>query len=202
LLPASEPAGVTASPRRGRPRSAAADEAIVTAAIEVLGEVGMVGLAMDEVAARAGVSKATIYRRWASKEEMILDAMTTAMTRFEPADTGTLRGDLTAYVEHLVDKMRTGRTRDLLPHLLAAAASEPNLQPALDQFLAIRSRPLRALLDRAVARGDLAQGADLDLGVDMMLGAITYQRLFHDAIYDLARAERLVDYILRALDAR
>lgn len=187
--------------RRGRPRSAEADEAILAAALEVLVEVGMARLAMDEVAARAGVSKATIYRRWASKEAMVLDALTAVTTRFETEDTGSLRGDLAAYAHTVADRMRNGRTRDLLPHLLAAAINDPNLQPALDDFLASRARPLRELFERAIARGELGPDVDVDLVTDLLLGSMTHQRLFHGATFDSERVQRLVDYVLRALGA-
>jgi len=191
--PACEPA------RRGRPRSPEADEAIITAALEVLVEGGMGRLSMDEVAARAAVSKATIYRRWSSKEAMILDALTAVMTKLDTFDTGSLPGDLGLYVAHVADKMRNGRTRDLLPHLLAAAINDPNLQPALDEFLAIRDRPLRAMLERAIDRGELAPDTDVALVADMLLGALTHQRLFHGTTYDHERVTRLVEYVLRVL---
>lgn len=196
MLPASD----IAPARRGRPRSAAADVAILTAALELLTEVGIAGMAMDDVAAQAGVSKATIYRRWESKEALVLDALNTGLGHYEPVDTGALEGDLRAYVTGVVGKIRSGsKTRDLITHLVSAATVNPALQPALDEFAAIRARPLRALLERAVERGELAADTDVLLVVDMLLGAITHRRLFYNEVYDDAAAERLVDYLLRGV---
>lgn len=207
--PAVDPAGdgvaesaesVDAAPRRGRPRSVAADAAILTAALALLTEVGMSGLSMDDVAARAGVSKATIYRRWESKEALMLDALNTGLGHYEAVDTGSLAGDLHAYVGGLLGKLRGGnKTRDLIPHLVSAATGNPALQAALDEFAAVRSRPLRDLLARAIARGELADDTDVPLAVDLLLGALTHRRLFYGEVYDDATATRLVNLVLQAL---
>lgn len=198
MLPASE----VAPARRGRPRSAEADAAILTAALTLVTEVGIGGLSMDDVAARAGVSKATIYRRWESKEALILDALNTGIGHLDLIDTGTLAGDLDAYMSGLAEKLRHGtKTRDLIPHLVAAAAGNPALQPALDQYARVRTRPLRELFERAIARGELPDGTDVTIAIELLLGAITHRRLFSGAVYDGPDAATLVAYVLRALSA-
>src|ERR1700736_6291349 len=89
------PGGVGAA--RGRPRSQEADRAILTAAVELLAERGLAAMSIEEVAARAGVGKATIYRRWSSKGLLALDAFVASFQEQQPLpDTGTLRGDLIA----------------------------------------------------------------------------------------------------------
>src|ERR1700691_1881023 len=91
------PGGSGAAPGRGRPRSEAADRAILRAATELLAERGLAGMSMEEVAARAGVGKATIYRRWRSRGALALDAFMAEFQALQPLpDTGTLRGDLLA----------------------------------------------------------------------------------------------------------
>lgn len=203
MLPASEAAAVAEPARRGRPRSAAADVAILTAALELLSEVGIAGMAMDDVAARAGVSKATIYRRWESKEALVLDALNSGLGHYATVDTGALRSDLLTYVTGMVAKIRSGsKTRDLIPYLVSAATGNPALQPALDEFAAVRARPLRAMLDRAVARGELDVDTDVQLVIDMLLGPVTHRRLFYGEVFDDATAERLVEYVLRAIAPR
>src|SRR5580700_11505934 len=83
--------------RRGRPRSEDADRAILAAATELLAERGLAGMSMEEVAARAGVGKATVYRRWRSRGALALDAFMAEFQALQPLpDTGTLRGDLLA----------------------------------------------------------------------------------------------------------
>ena len=82
---------------RGRPRTSEADRAILTAAVELLAERGLAAMSIEEVAARAGVGKATIYRRWPSKGLLALDAFVAVFREQQPLpDTGTLRGDLIA----------------------------------------------------------------------------------------------------------
>src|SRR5690349_25172745 len=81
--------------RRGRPRSQEADRAILTATVELLAERGLAAMSIEEVAARAGVGKTTIYRRWPSKGLLALDAFVDSFREEQPLpDTGTLRGDL------------------------------------------------------------------------------------------------------------
>src|SRR4051794_4702288 len=85
------------APRRGRPRDARCDEAILHATLELLVEADAGSLSIDGVAARAGVGKATIYRRWNSKEALLLEALSSDTSIIEAPDTGTLRGDLESY---------------------------------------------------------------------------------------------------------
>ena len=91
-------AGTASGPRSaGRPRSAEADIAILEAATAILAERGLAGMSMEEVAARAGVGKATVYRRWPSRGALALDAfMSEFRSQLPLPDTGTLRGDLLA----------------------------------------------------------------------------------------------------------
>src|SRR6476469_2026219 len=99
----------SASPRRGRPRSQANDDAILEAAVQLLGEVGFSRLSMEGVAAAAGVSKPTLYLRYASKAELVAAAFTAVRMGAAPALTGDLRADLVAQLHHLrVAFARTG----------------------------------------------------------------------------------------------
>src|SRR4051794_23051797 len=95
------------SPRRGRPRDARCDHAILQATLDLLAEGGAGSLSIDGVAARAGAGKATIYRRWTSKEALLLEALSTDTSIIESPDTGTLRGDLESYFSALVEKIQT-----------------------------------------------------------------------------------------------
>jgi len=127
-----------APPRRGRPRSVEVDEAVLAATVELAGEVGVSRLSMDDVAVRAKVSKATIYRRWASKEALVLDALRAAMVPIEEVDTGSLRGDVEHYVRELVSRFHSGKMRDVLPHLIGVATHDPNLRCSLDDYMQTR----------------------------------------------------------------
>ncbi len=134
--------------RRGRPRDAGADEAILSATVDALAEGGISGLSMDEIARRAGVGKATIYRRWASKEALVLDALGTKPLLPTP-DTGSLRNDLLAYATAVVELFNAHPRSDVLPHLIEAACYDERLAESLREYNRIRQRPLRQILRRA-----------------------------------------------------
>jgi AcrR family transcriptional regulator len=171
------------TPRRGRPRSVEADQAILTATIDLASEVGIAGMSMDEVAHRAGVSKATIYRRWCSKEELVLDALRSAVLPFDDVDTGTLDGDLDLYVGELTRRFGTGPMNDVLPHLIEVSCHDETIRSSLDDYIRVRRVPLRTILTRAVERGELPAATDIDVTIDMLIGAFVYRRLLsHDTI--------------------
>ncbi|HTH04464.1 MAG TPA: TetR/AcrR family transcriptional regulator [Ilumatobacteraceae bacterium] len=185
-----------ATPRRGRPRSVEVDEAVLAATVELAGEVGVSRLSMDDVAVRAKVSKATIYRRWSSKEALVLDALRTAMSPIEDIDTGSLRGDLEHYFHELVTRFRSGKMRDVLPHLIGVACHDANLRCSLDDYMQTRRVPLREILQRGSERGELSADTDLDILLDVLIGPFTYRKLLTHAVIDEAFADKLLDLVL------
>src|SRR5439155_22880130 len=116
------------APRRGRPRSEKAKQAILTAASDLLLDRGLRAMSMDDVAERAGVSKATIYRWWASKELLALDALATAWAAPVPApqrDTGSLRGDLLARLRPWMRQLNGKPFGRVIAGLIAEAQTDP-----------------------------------------------------------------------------
>lgn len=182
--------------RPGRPRDARADEAILAATLELLGQVGLAGISIEAVASTAGVGKATIYRRWPSKEALVLHAMLQAAQPPDTPDTGSLRGDLEAYLLDVVARIRTYRTRDVLPHLVGAASYDPAVREALASYTRARQTPMRTMLARADDRGDLPAGLDVDVFIDTVLGAVNYRRLLSDAPVDEPFVHTLLDTVL------
>src|SRR5665647_953685 len=145
------------TPGRGRPRSATSQKAILATAIEILLEQGLTSMSMDDVAKRAGVSKATIYRWWASKELLALDALATewALPTASPdLDTGSLRGDLLA------------RFHPWLAQLYR------------EHFVAPRRDETRMLLLRAIHRSEIGADTNIEVTLDLLYGPI-YHRLLH-----------------------
>lgn len=190
------PASDECSPRRGRPRSAGVDEALLAATLELTGEFGLDGMSMDDLAQRVGVSKATIYRRWPSKEALVLDALRHAMRPFDQVDTGTLRGDLVSFLRELGDRMSNGKTADVLPHLLGVAVRDKALRGSLDEYIRHRRQPLRVIIERGVARGELAATTDVDVLIDALIGPFAYRRLFSREPLDASFVERLLQVVL------
>lgn len=153
------------------------DLAICDATLALLAEVGYDRMSMDAVAARAHASKATIYRRWPGKRELVLDAL---HTRHEPCasppDTGTLRGDLVAGLS----VMARGAGCDegeLMAGVLRAMRHSPELGDCMrGQVLDRKRQTFRTVVDRAVARGELPTGAPADLAHEVA-GALWVQRV-------------------------
>jgi AcrR family transcriptional regulator len=180
-------------------------EAVVEAVLAELAEVGYGRLSMQRVAARAGVGKSALYRRWPGKDCMVVDVVGRFGVPDDPApDTGTLAGDLRELVGGMRDWLDHPRLGLVLPDLLAEARRSPDFAAAFRERLAgPRRARSRAVLERAVARGELpagrAGGADAELVVDV-LGSVPFWRLtVHGAPLDDDLADRLVALVVRGL---
>jgi AcrR family transcriptional regulator len=181
--------------RLGRPRDAGADEAILQAVLDLVAETGLPNLSMDAVAARAGVGKATIYRRWPSKGVLVVEAWRSLIAPVETPDTGSLRGDLLVLLTAVTAKAGT-TAFDVLIQVAAAARTEPELAASLREYVACRRGPMREVLLRAQARGELRNDVDLDALQDAVVGPLFYRLLFGHAPIDAAFAEHVVDVVL------
>ena len=147
----------------GRPRSEACGRAIEEAALDLLVEEGFAGMTMEGVAARAGVGKATLYRRWDTKADLVIDAVIRRCAEHVVSpDTGTLHGDLTELFRAMLGKFRQdGR---VLQAFVAEQSRHPELAAAVrSSFIDQRRAATREVLARAVARHELPADADLEL---------------------------------------
>jgi AcrR family transcriptional regulator len=168
------------SPRRtpGRPRSEASHQAIIRATLQLLVEVGFGALTMEAVRTRAGVGKATIYRRWSSKEELVRDAIVFLHDDFETPDTGSLRGDYDALASAVRASASRGGAATLMPRLLVDAAGDPELHAIFRANLVEpRRAALRAVLERAIARGEIRGDVGVELMIDLFAGPAVYRLL-------------------------
>jgi AcrR family transcriptional regulator len=194
--PQSAAAADTAPRRPGRPRELRCDEAILRATLDILGEGGIAGLSIDGVAARAGVGKATIYRRWSSKEALVLEALSSDTEPIAVPDTGNLRHDLEVYFDHLIEKLAANDGSDVLPHLIEAACYDAEVRVSLDAYITLRQKPLLAILRRASQRGELAQDIDHKVLVEVLVGPLTYRRLLSGGRIDRAFVRKLLDIVV------
>src|ERR1700761_501182 len=141
---------------RGRPRSAHVEQAVLDAALEMLVSEGVGGITMEALAARAGVGKATLYRRWKSKSAVLVDAI---MQVTEPAtltSTDDLRADLIAIADQARRKLKHSMAGKLMPRLMSAALDDPELmQIYWDQAVRPRRELADARLRAAVEAGEL-----------------------------------------------
>jgi AcrR family transcriptional regulator len=173
--------GTAQAPVRGRPRSEKARKAILDAAAELLLARGLSAVSMDEVAERAGVSKATIYRWWPTKETLALDALYTEWdtARSSPRDTGSLRGDLLALLRpwaRLASSRPYGR---VIAALITEAQTDPVFAAEYRQrLLEPRRDQARAVFRRAIERGEIPPGTNIEVALDLLYGPL-YHRLLH-----------------------
>ena len=197
--PPDEPAAAYATP--GRPRDDSREQAILDAALALVAEVGFERMTMESIASRAKASKATIYRRWASKLELVVDAMDryAGDTSEEPEDTGSVEADLLALVR-LVTHQISGFDGHLILGLAQAALSSPGLCAALEEQMGPSKLPMpKIVIDRAVARGELPVGADPML-FNEIIPSVVIMRLIHGLTLDEAFLRHLVvDILLPAL---
>lgn len=168
------------TPRRGRPRSEKARRAILDAAAELLLRRGLGAVSMDAVAERAGVSKATIYRWWPSKEMLALDALLDWAAATAPArDTGSLRGDVLALLRPWVREIRRRPFGRVIAAFLSEAQSDPEFADAYrTRYVEPRRDAMRAVFARAAERGEVPADLDVEVALDLIYGAV-YHRLLH-----------------------
>ncbi len=182
----------------GRPRDARADRAILTAALELMAEGGVPDLRMDAVAARAGVGKAAIYRRYRSKDELVAAAVAALVSEITVPDTGSTHSDLLALMRDAVEVYTGPVAAGAMPRLVEAMSRNPELAEAVrDGFLAARRSALREVLDRGIERGDLAPDLDAELALDVLGGPLFYRLLITGGPLDERLAAGVVELILR-----
>lgn len=162
---------------RGRPRQPEMDGAILEAALEELGRHGYAGMTVADVARRAGVSKPTIYRRWADKAQLVIEAIVDRMPAAAPTDTGSVTTDLMAYADILVTTFTRTPAAQVLPGLVAAMAADRQLAATYRDLLIHPLRQqMREAVARGIARGELRTDTDVELALDAIAGPV-YTRL-------------------------
>jgi AcrR family transcriptional regulator len=166
--------------------------------VDLLAECGLAAMSIEEVAARAGVGKTTVYRRWPSKGLLALDAFVTSFGAQQPLpDTGTLRGDLAAALQawvHAVTRTPAGR---MLTGLIAEAQHDPELRGAWrDRVLEPLRVQHRVMLDRAIARGEIASTVDREVVLDLLFGAAEHRLLLGHLPMTDAFVRAVVDGIM------
>ena len=194
---------MTAAAGPGRPRSQEAHDAILDASIALIREVGYDAVAMDAIAARAGVGKATLYRRWKSKEALVCEALERIMRSIPAPDTGTTRGDLMAMMRHQQALYGDPATAGLLSGLVAAMHRNARIADVVrGTFHAARKEAMVEVLRRGIRRGDLRKRLDLELALDLFNGPLFYRLLFTGGTIDDRLITGVVDALLLALGPR
>jgi len=190
------------APQRGRPRSERARKAILEAAAELLLARGLSEVSMDAVAERAGVSKATIYRWWPTKETLALDALYTewAAAPSQTRNTGSLRGDLLSMLRpwaRLAGSRPYGR---VVAALLTEAQTDPVFGAEYRQrFLEPRREQVREIFRRAIERGEIPAGTKVEVALDLLYGSMYHRLLNGHAPLNDRFVRDVVDTVLNGI---
>jgi len=197
------PGPLAVVPPRGRPRSDSAHRAILEAYRELLIEVGFARLRLEHVAARAGTSKATIYRRWHSKEELAIELLHELATPFLAIpDSGDTRAELVTVTQSCIGRLTESDFGPVMRAMLCQIAANPTVG---DRFRAMvvqaRRDEVRRVIERGIARGDLPASTDLDIVTELLIGPIYFRLVFGGAL-DREFGEKVVDALLPRNGAR
>jgi AcrR family transcriptional regulator len=186
--------------RPGRQRSAETEQAILQVTRELLVECGVQGLTIEKVAARAGVAKTTIYRRWRDKDELalavVLDMVEQVVKLPELGDT---RAELLAFVNAAVKVLGSTLMGRVMQGLVSDLATDPELAQAFrDRVVSVRDGEVERLVQRGIARGDLRPDTNPETAHELLIGPVYYRLLLSGRPLDRAFAKRNVEAVLRA----
>ena len=199
---APEPDACPDRPRTGgRPRDPKVDAAILGATLELLAAGGYEALTIEAVAAAAGVGKASVYRRFPGKEQLVVEAVASLIEPLEPPAGSSVRDQLVALLEAVRRKSSSSLAGKIFPRLLGAAADSPALMARYrEQVLDPRRRRFLDVLARGVDQGLVRADVDLDHAVDLLVGPMAYRNLIRtDPPPGPELAARIVDDVLVAL---
>jgi AcrR family transcriptional regulator len=186
----------------GRPRSPEADQAIREATLALLASEGYANLTMCGVAASAGVSTATLYRRWRSKLELVVGVLRARAEERPVPNTGSLEGDCRALLRSQVESVLTTPSAGVMSGLVGELANNPELAETFRSTLVQpRRQELYQMLDRAAARGELRPGVDYDTVADLLHGPLNNRILITGQAIDLDLADELAELVIRAIGA-
>jgi AcrR family transcriptional regulator len=168
--------GTAGAPARiGRPRSAEADRAIIQATLELIAEEGLAPVTVEAVAARAGVGKTTVYRRWAGKDELVVDALASLNDDLEPIGAGPASERLIRLLDQLRLRAQGTVGGRIFPAMAACSGTHPQLWALFhERVLEPRRELLRSLLREGVRTGELRADLDIELAVNLLVGGMVY----------------------------
>ncbi|MFI1796098.1 TetR/AcrR family transcriptional regulator C-terminal ligand-binding domain-containing protein [Streptomyces sp. NPDC020379] len=199
-LPAAEPAE-----RRGRPRNAAVDTTVVETVLRLLEEgVTMGELSMERIAREAGVGKATLYRRWAGKEELMLDVLRSMDDALPELPGTSARDDLVAVLELLRRRGLAKRSSAVLRTVISQVQAHPKLWKEYHQTVILARRAtVHAVLRRGMTTGELRDDLDIQLLSDLFVSPMLSRAMLHEW-EDLPEglAEEIVDAVMEGARPR
>jgi AcrR family transcriptional regulator len=180
------------------PRARRAEDPILSVTIDLIAEHGVSGVAVDTVAAKAGVSKATIYRHWGSRARLMHAAISTLQRPFVEPDTGSLRDDLSVLLRQLVWYLNRPDSGRILTSFMDAAARDPELEELRQQTIREARGVYERVIHRGIERGELPADIDVRLLGDLAMSLFIYRRVVDQSSVDPADIDPVVDAVLAA----
>jgi len=165
------------APVRVDPRVARSRQAVLSAAAELLAELGFGRVTIEAVATRSGVARTTIYRHWPDLHHLLAEALESVMDPCLESDTGSLRGDLTIALTGLARTLTTSATAGVLTSMIDAAERDPEIAELQRSFSQGRRKATRVAIERAVARGEIAPDVDVHVEASLIAGPLFYRRM-------------------------
>jgi AcrR family transcriptional regulator len=187
--------------RPGRPRSMQSEEAIIYATTMLLTDEGYASLTVAKVAARARASKSTIYRRWPTKEHLVIEAFN-RWPALSPSDKGDVMSDLLDLFRQFLRILHKPPSNAIMPTLVAERAHNPALAAVFDPLMQRRRDPARLILRRAIERGELPRSTDVELAVDAIMGITVLRLYFIPGDLSIKAMRRFLEVLLHGLGAR
>jgi AcrR family transcriptional regulator len=187
---------VSDTPSEVDPRVERSRRVILEATLDELGEIGYGAMTIESVARRAGVGKATIYRHWQGKLDLLADALETMKRPVPPPTEGSARERIVALLEALVDTLGESRWSRCMPALIDAAARDETVQRFHRQFVAARRQVMIGLIVEGIEAGELAPDLDPVLTSELLAGPIFYRRLMTGEPFPPSLARQIVDLVL------
>ncbi len=182
-----------------RPLSEEARQKALDAALEIIGELGIDGFTVDAVAKRSGVAKTTIYRHFASGNELMIAAVDCMVQPFATPNTGSLASDLEAFMEIVIPIMDDHSMQRTMMSVLSAAASDPELARVHHELMQERMLPIRTMVELAQGRGEVLPELDLDLVMDFIEGPFFFRKMIRQQALTGDDIRSMVDLIVKAL---
>ena len=185
----------------GRPRSKRSEEAIIRATTSLLADERYADLTVSKVAARARASKSTIYRRWPTKEHLVIEAFN-RWPALLAHDRGDVMSDLLDLYRQFLRILHRPPSNAIMPTLVAERAHNPALAAVFDPLMQRRRDPVRVVLRRAMERGELPKSTDVELGVDAIMGVTVLRMYFIPGNLSIPAIREFLTVLLRGLGAR
>jgi AcrR family transcriptional regulator len=184
-----------------RPRSEEARRKALAAAGDLIIERGVGAFSIEEVAARSGVAKTTIYRHWPERASLIIDTVRSTFEHVGTPDTGSLRGDLEAFFSGMVRADLSGRIGQLMPCIIDAASRDPEIGSLFERIKDEREYPIRTIVERAQARGELPDDLDARVVMGTIVGPIVFRKIMQRMPIDESYIRGCLDVVVTGLAA-